>query len=140
MALWGSQYLAEGGPVFTPPENMGAPTDLELGYASQFFADGGEVLPQLLAMLGDRVEYNGETYESQGPWSGLSNSKEFGDYMLTPEASAEHEQYRGMSEDERTRFTPRYLNMFSPRENRRPREGEWDLPEMWRRLDGFPTS
>ena len=72
MALWGSQNMAEGGyvgdeeftrwlsnlaqyanggPVFTPPENMGKPSDMELAYNSQFFSEGGSVLPEYLAAL-----------------------------------------------------------------------------------------
>lgn len=43
LALWGSQYMAEGGSVPMPP--------LNLAYGSQYFAEGGRVDKLVDAMV-----------------------------------------------------------------------------------------
>lgn len=39
----GIRPYAEGGPVMTPSDEMGQPSELELAYNSQFFSEGGKV-------------------------------------------------------------------------------------------------
>ncbi len=49
MALWGSQFFAEGGDV--PANERRAMPPFQLAYGSQFFNEGGPVLGEAVAAL-----------------------------------------------------------------------------------------
>lgn len=97
-----------------------------------------------VALAGDRWTdpSSGETYESRGPWGAGPNHGEYRDYMNTPEASQEYTRYKGMNEEDRAKFAPRYLKMPHPDPARSTKDpSRYPYLEMWRRLDpGFVSS